>query len=331
MGQRTLRIISNMRRLGDVRSERFSVAHQYEPGPGTVWSAVRLFFRARRHDVVVLNNDSRRLMVLCLLRWFVPFQRSRLVSVDILLPRPVGRKQRIIACLKRVLLKKVDLFILYFVDLEGYRRYYGISPDRACYVPFKVNSWEMIPLASELSADGEYVFTGGRTLRDLPTFMEALREIRLPGLLLYQGVAMSRDHGTAVDLSRLPPNVRLEEHNGDPRTWLEYIMGAKVVVVPTLASSISATGISTYLVAMALKKCVIVTEGPATRSLIRDEAIVVRPNDPIALAEAIHLAWEDKELRERTATAGRRYAERIGGECRLLSDIVDACGTLACG
>ncbi|MFQ5903490.1 MAG: glycosyltransferase, partial [Candidatus Binatia bacterium] len=75
-------------------------------------------------------------------------------------------------------------------------------------------------------------------------------------------------------------------------------------------------------------KCVIVTEGPATRGLLTDEAIVVRPGDPIALAQAIQRAWEDDALRDRIARAGRRYAERHGGEARLLSDIVEVCGQL---
>jgi len=79
---------------------------------------------------------------------------------------------------------------------------------------------------------------------------------------------------------------------------------------------------------MALRKCVIISEGPQTRGLLTDEAIFVPPGDPVALANAICRAWEDDDLRERTADAGRRYAEQLRGEPRLLSDIVDVCGNL---
>ena len=41
--------------------------------------------------------------------------------------------------------------------------------------------------------------------------------------------------------------------------------GARVVVIATVPTTIRSAGISTYLVAMALKKCVIITDGPATR------------------------------------------------------------------
>lgn len=72
----------------------------------------------------------------------------------------------------------------------------------------------------------------------------------------------------------------------------------------------------------------IITEGPATRGLLKDEAIVVPRGDPAALAEAIRRAWEDENLLEQTANAGRRYAEQLGGESRLLCDSVDVCGSL---
>ena len=80
--------------------------------------------------------------------------------------------------------------------------------------------------------------------------------------------------------------------------------------------------------AMAMRKCVIITEGTSTRGLITTEAIIVPPRDPIAMANAISQVWEDDDLRKRTADAGRRYAERCGGEPRLYADIARLCGEL---
>src|SRR3712207_7454218 len=40
---------------------------------------------------------------------------------------------------KRVLFSRVDRFVLYFKNLEGYERFYRIGPDRVSYVRFKVN------------------------------------------------------------------------------------------------------------------------------------------------------------------------------------------------
>jgi len=326
--RRTIRIISNVRRLDGIYTDRFSVIHRFDGDAGTLRTAVRLFFQAFQYDVLIWNNDTRALLILCLLRWIWPFHSCRLVSIDVVLSGPSGWMQRLKAKVMKLLLGKVDRFVLNFVDLEGYNRFYGISPARVSYVPFKVNSWDELPQAEELSSDGEYVFTGGRSFRDLPTFIAAMRMVDCPGVLVYHNPLLMKEHGTDLDLNNLPGNLRAEEDDGDPQSWLNYILRAKVVVLPILGNSISASGISAYLLAMACKKCVIISDGPATRGLLKDEAIIVPPADPVALANAIRRAWEDDDLRERTANAGRRYAESLGGEPRLLSDIVDVCGDL---
>jgi hypothetical protein len=46
------------------------------------------------------------------------------------------------------------------------------------------------------------------------------------------------------------------------------------------------------------------------------------------MANAIRRVWEDKDLHERTADTGRRYAESCGGESRLYADILNVCGEL---
>jgi len=79
---------------------------------------------------------------------------------------------------------------------------------------------------------------------------------------------------------------------------------------------------------MAMGKCVIVTEGLATRGMLKDEAVIVAPKDQEALAAAIARVWNDDALRHRTAESGRRYAERCGGESRLLSDILRVCAEI---
>ena len=73
---------------------------------------------------------------------------------------------------------------------------------------------------------------------------------------------------------------------------------------------------------MALVKCVIITEGPATRGLLDDgQAIIVPPSDANALRAAIVAAREDTAYRSRVASAGQRYARAIGAHERLARDI----------
>jgi glycosyltransferase involved in cell wall biosynthesis len=47
----------------------------------------------------------------------------------------------------------------------------------------------------------------------------------------------------------------------------------------------------------------------------------VKPEDPDALRRAIQEAWENQELREQVAAAGRRYAMSLGGERELLERV----------
>ena len=115
------------------------------------------------------------------------------------------------------------------------------------------------------------------------------------------------------------------------KSWLEYIDRAKIVVIPLLPRSGYAPGLSLYLMAMAMKKCVIITEGLSTRGILTNQAIIIPPEDPTALAEAIRRVWNDAELRERVAVAGQCYASGLAGEARLLGDTLNICGRLVEG
>ncbi len=132
------------------------------------------------------------------------------------------------------------------------------------------------------------------------------------------------ENGTPLSLDDLPANVRAVEDDGSAGSWLEQMRRARIVVLTTLPSSIRAIGVTSYLMAMALKKCVIITDGPATRGVLSDEAILVPAADPAALADAIERVWNDPKLREETAAKGRAYAEQLGGTERLF-------GAISCG
>ena len=284
---------------------------------GDTW---RMFRAARGADAVVLNIASIAVLKLCMLRWIMPWTRWKLISVDILLARPVTPRQKFMAWAKRVLLRRVDLFILYFHDLADYDRYYGISPARTRFVPFKSNSWEKLPPASELSNDGEYIFTAGRTMRDLKTFVEAMRLVPYPAVLMHLK-GENVEHGTQVPNDSLPSNVKLLEHDGNRATWIERMRRAKIVVIPILPATISSSGIGTSIDAMAMRKCIVITDGQSTRGLISDQAMVVPAQDPVAMAEAVRRGWEDAGFRVAIADRARRHAETLAGEERLHRDV----------
>lgn len=329
MTQRKIRIITDLANLDGVEADEYVAEARQIQGDESFGGGVKLFLDAFGYDLILLNSSTRRLLGLCAMMWLLPIYRWRLISLDIHLLEPVGWKRRVVALIVRFLLRKINLHILYFKDLRGYEKYYGVSPAISRFVPFKVNSWEILPAREKLNSDGEYVFCGGRSLRDLKTFKEAMAKVPYPGLLLYQhDASFMETYGTSVDLNELPSNIRAECHDGNNDTWIDFIRRAKLIVIPALPNSIYAPGLSLYLLAMALKKCVIISEGPQTRGLLKDEAVIVPPSDPQALAEAIRRSWGDDDFRRTTADAGRRYAESCAGESRMLQDIVRICGEL---
>lgn len=288
---------------------------------GSWRDTLHIFRAAGDAQAVVLNIGSIAVLKLCLLRLLWPFTRWKLISVDILLARPVTPRQRFMAFAKRLLLRQVDLFILYFHDLADYERLYGIGPGRTQFVPFKSNSWERLPPAAQLANDGEYIFTAGRTMRDLQTFVAAMRLLPHPAVLMHlQGENLDA-HGTRVPVESLPPNVRLLEHDGNRISWIERMRRAKVVVIPILPATISSSGIGTCIDAMAMRKCVVITEGQSTHGLISDQAIVVPAQDPVAMAEAVRRAWQDDAFRIAMGDRARRHAESLAGAERLHRDV----------
>ena len=68
-------------------------------------------------------------------------------------------------------------------------------------------------------------------------------------------------------------------------------------------------------------KCVVASAGPGTSDLLTDQAILVPPHDVPALKDAISRVWENDELRRRTAEAGYKYADSLGGEAELLQRV----------
>ena len=328
MEELPVRILSNMNALDQAADEGMT-SHQLFRRDAGFLSGLSLFWKSFHYDVILVDGNQPALWLLCLLRWIWPFGSCKVIALDIMFVQPVSKWQCCKAWIHKLLLKQVDHFIHYFKDLEGYSRHFGIGWDRSTYMPFKVNAWEQVPPARELSSDGLYVFTGGRSLRDVATFARAMQLVPYPGLLLYHDRERMKRDGTFLSLEQLPQHVRAIEDDGSPTSWITHLRDAKVVVIPTLPNVIRAIGISSYLDAMALKKCVIISEGPATRDILTDEAIIVPPGDPQALAKAIRDVWEDDALREQTAAAGRNYVAHLHSSRHFVTTLLAVCRRVA--
>ena len=282
---------------------------------------IRDFLRLRSWDAAVLNVAPHNVFAFCFLKRLFPSSRLRIVCVDLVLPPPRSVLERAKVRLVRWLLRAVDLFVFYCRDTARLRAIYDLPAEKIRYVPFKVNDYQKI--LTTPTSDAGYVLSCGRSYRDYVTLCQALEGLPYSARILVTPDELA-GNGSELDLRSVPANVTVITDDGSSRSWREWIAHARLVVLPLSPDVLAPAGISTYLVAMALGKCVIISDSPATRGILEDgeQAMVVPPADPAALRAAVVKASEDADYRARIAQAGREYALSLRDEDRLADDIV---------
>lgn len=328
--ERTLRVRSNVDHLGEATLDGWRLEHRPLAAGSGPRDALRDYLAARDDDFVVVDTDTTRLLWFCVLSLVVP-RRFRLVSRDIVLSRPRTLRQRLVAAAKRLLLRRVSFFVLYHHDLSGYARSFGITPERARIIPFKVNLWETLQAGPLEVRDDGFLLQLGRTYRDIPTFIAACARSAVPSVLLRQPTGVLRAHGTHLaDGVALPPTLREVVDEGGRESWLTLLTHCRAVVLPIQPDTICNAGISTVLDAMALGKPVIISRGSATEGFIDEsQAVLVPPGDPDALAAAMRRVHDDAGLRDSLSAAGRSLAASVQGAARLNRDTVAILGAEA--
>src|SRR3989442_9214949 len=288
----------------------------------SAWSGgIREFLRLRRWDAAILNVAPWDVVAFCLLKRLFPSSRLKIVAVDLILPPPRNLVQWIRIKLVASLLHTVDLFIFYSKDTSRLQAVYGLPADRIRYVPFKVNEYHKV--LSTPTSDGGYILSCGRSFRDYATFCKALEGLPYRARILAT-LDQLRENGTDLNLQSVPANIAVIPHDGASRSWIDAIARSTLVVLPISADALVPAGISACLVAMALGKCVVVSDSPVTRGILKDgeHAVVVPASDPAAMRAAIVRVSEDADYRAHIARTGREYALSLGDESRLGEDVV---------
>jgi glycosyltransferase involved in cell wall biosynthesis len=314
-----IRVLTNMTRLSNVRHEGTDFEFDLHTSLG-VAAAAAAFVRSFRHDYILLNGTVNHALVLALFKVFVPFHRAKIVLLDILLSTPIGVRGRAKAWLVGRLLRRTHKIMLYYNNTTGLQHHYGIPADRFLYVPFKINQREMIV---ELTPDDEgYVFCGGKTRRDFATLFEAVKDLDIPVKVVTTANSDIARHGSFVDEGDAPPNVEVVRLDGSPEPFVLCMASARLVVLP-ITPEICGAGISVYVQAMALRKCVIISAGPAAEDVLTaEQAIIVPASDPIALRRAIEEAYNDPTYRAGFERSGYEWAMTLGGEEQLYESIL---------
>lgn len=100
-------------------------------------------------------------------------------------------------------------------------------------------------------------------------------------------------------------------------------MAAAQLVIMPIKPEICGAGIGVYIMAMALKKCVIISAGSGAEDVpTENQAIIVPARDPISLRHAIEKAYTNVEYRRVYERNGYRYAMSLQGEDRLMESVI---------
>ncbi len=286
-----------------------------------VSSVLNNLWKVRKGTAIFVSLPKAEELLFLFMAKMLYGRRLTTFTFDLNLTAPRTQLQRIVARMKRVLLRGIDVFICMHKDVSGYARAYGIPPDRCEYVAFKPNNWDLVDTV--VSRDGDYVVALGASHRDYRVLIEAVRDVGIPVKIILPRERIKM-HNAVLGESPLPANVEhLETHDGR-LGWNRYMAESRLVVIPILPGVIQPAGVSVYLEAMALGKPVVITRGASTEGILDDRlAVLVPPGDAPALRAAILEVWNDEALRRSLGAAAKAYARSLGDHKRLVADLRD--------
>lgn len=221
--------------------------------------------------------------------------------------------------LARATMSAVDRFVVpSTVEIEAYAEYLELPTDRFTFVPIQYGG--KIQTDAEDNAD-PFVFATGSGFRDYGTFFEAMGKLGLPAKVVA---------GPRV-LAGLHPPANVEILDGVNRSEIHRLVRqARVNVIPMHTNGLTA-GIVTMAETMRHGRAVVATDRSGIDDYLThdDNALLVPPHDPDALAASIGEVFENADLRARlnagAAAAGEeRHTDQAGAAAllRILDDVV---------
>ena len=256
---------------------------------GTYLSSLRyalaVFLSGRRYDLLFAGGLRLPLAFALLNKVFFWRRIPIYVGASVFLETPSSQPlrllfQKIKAALLTGGIEKV--MILSTEEIEAYHEVWGIPREKMELISFKIideHALDALPLAED-----PYIYTGGNSERDYHTLFEAVRGTALPIKVL-----------STLDFSGydVPANVELVDNDRTTRSFYGPMARARLVVIPLRGGQLRSSGQGTYLSAMYLGKCLVVSGVAGVRDLVEDGStgVIVPPDDAAALREALLRMW----------------------------------------
>jgi glycosyltransferase involved in cell wall biosynthesis len=182
----------------------------------------------------------------------------------------------------------------------------GLEPDRVLTMPIPVDERFFAPREN---GKARSVLTVGKDLaRDYGTLLEAVAPLDAETTLVA--------HPRNLAGLELPANARLARAGLSFTELRDEYARAACVVLPQHSDSFpfgsEGGGLTALLEAMAMGRPIVATERAILRDYVDDgvEALLVPPDDPLALRSAVERVLDDAELARSLGTAARTRVER---------------------
>jgi glycosyltransferase involved in cell wall biosynthesis len=200
--------------------------------------------------------------------------------------------------------REVRGFVVYSQQEKRiYGDYYRIPRER-----FSFSHWAVQPpdvggeQPAYLERLGPYVCCMGRNNRDFELFLEAVRELGVPAVVVSKT--------GRLDPRRMPSNVMLRCDIPEKEAF--QILARSVLSVVPLKDASTGAGHITVVTAMQLGIPQVITRLPTVSDYFVDgtHGLFVEPGSKASLREAIARVWSQPEERRRMSEAARAFADR---------------------
>lgn len=204
--------------------------------------------------------------------------------------------------IRKIVNRTVDKFIVWASrEVDTYSQAFGLPREKFVFVPYHTTFAEHSDIEP---VEGDYIFSGGNSLRDYKSLIEAVR-----GLPVKLCIASTRKE--LFSNISIPENVDIKGYSH--KDYTKKFEGCRIHVVSLISDPLHSAGQQTFLNSMWLGKPTIVTDPEGGNDYIKhgEDGLLVPPNDDIALREAIMMLWNDpkraQEMGRKAAKKARKY------------------------